>query len=132
MRPVTLSVSDVMNNKALLGPFFAGESWAVWRSVIKAMSAERMSAAEVETFRSVAERDPPPQSVSEAVFIAGRGAGKDSVATLIATNIAITFDPKRSKLRPGEVACCMLLAVDRAQSAIAFNYIKGYFAEVPA
>jgi hypothetical protein len=132
MRPVTLSVSDVMNNKALLGPFFAGESWAVWRSVIKAMSAERMSAAEVETFRSFAERDPPPQPVSEAVFIAGRGAGKDSVATLIATNIAITFDPKRSKLRPGEVACCMLLAVDRAQSAIAFNYIKGYFAEVPA
>jgi hypothetical protein len=54
MRPVTLSVSDVMNNKALLGPFFAGESWAVWRSVIKAMSAERMSAAEVETFRSFA------------------------------------------------------------------------------
>ena len=58
MKPVTLSVSDVMNNKALLGPFFAGESWAVWRSVVKAMSAERMSAAEVETFRSVAERDP--------------------------------------------------------------------------
>ena len=43
--PVTLSVSDVMNSKALLGPFFAGESWATWRSVIKAMTA-----AEVETF----------------------------------------------------------------------------------
>jgi hypothetical protein len=132
MKPVTLSVSHVMNSKALLGPFFAGESWATWRSVIKAMTAERMTAAEVETFRSVAERDPPAQLVSEAVFIAGRGAGKDSVATLIATNIAITFDPKRSKLRPGEVAVVMLLAVDRAQSGVAFNYIKGYFEEVPA
>ena len=132
MRPVTLSVSDVMNNKALLGPFFAGESWAVWRSVIKAMSAERMSAAEVEMFRSVAERDPPTQPVSEAVFIAGRGAGKDSIATLVATNIAITFDSKRSKLRPGEVAVVMLLAVDRAQAGVAFSYIRGYFEEVPA
>ena len=131
MRQVTLSVSDVMNNKALLGPFFAGPSWSLWRAIIKAMAAEKMSAAEIEMFRSVAERDPPTQPVSEAVFIAGRGAGKDSVATLIATNIAITFDPKHSKLRPGEVAVVMLLAVDRAQAGVAFNYIKGYFEEVP-
>jgi hypothetical protein len=81
-------------------------------------------------FRSVAERDPPTQPVSELVVVAGRGAGKDSVATLIATSIAINFNPH--KLRPGEKAVVMLLAVDRAQAGVAFGYIKGYFEEVPA
>jgi hypothetical protein len=130
MKPI--SISDAMANAKLLGPFFAGESWNTWRAVIKAMFAEKMTATEIETFRLVAERDPPAAPVSEAVFIIGRGGGKDSVATSIATNIAINFDPRRAKLRPGEKAIVMLLACDRAQAGIAFDYIKGYFTEVPA
>jgi hypothetical protein len=129
MKHVTISVSDAMASSKLLGPFFAGESWNCWRTVIKAMFAEKMSTAEIETFRTVAERDPPTKPVSEGVFIIGRGGGKDSVATLIATNIAVNFNPH--KLRPGEKAVVMLLAVDRPQAGVAFNYIKGYFEEVP-
>ena len=132
MKHVSISVSDAMASSKLLGPFFAGPSWDTWRTVIKAMFAEKMSAAEVETFRSVAERDPPTAPVSEGVFIIGRGGGKDSVATSIATNIAVNFDPRRSKLRPGEKAVVMLIAVDRAQAGVAFSYIRGYFEEVPA
>jgi hypothetical protein len=123
MKHVLISVSDAMASSKLLGPFFAGPSWGTWRTVIKAMFAEKMSAAEIETFRSVAERDPPTAPVSEGVFIIGRGGGKDSVASSIATNIAVNFDPRRSKLRPGERAVVMLLAVDRAQAGVAFNYI---------
>ena len=106
---MTISVSDAMTSRRLLAPFFSGPSWDTWRMVIKAMFAEKMSAAEIETFRSVAERDPPTAPVSEAVFIIGRGGGKDSVATSIATTIAVNFDPRHSKLRPGEkaVACCL-------------------------
>ena len=66
------------------------------------------------------------------MYICGRGAGKDSAATLIATVIAITFDPKHSRLRPGEKAVVMLLAVDRAQAGVAFGYIRGYFEQIPA
>ena len=129
MKHVTLSVSDAINSTKLFAPFFAGSSWDTWRVVIKAMFAERMSAAEIEAFRSVAERDPPIIPVSEAVIIAGRGAGKDSIASLIATVIAVNFNPS-GKLRPGEKAVVMLLAVDRAQAGVAFNYIKGYFEQV--
>jgi hypothetical protein len=46
-------------------------------------------------FPPSASRDPPIKPVSEAVFIIGRGGGKDSVATLIATNIAVNFDPRK-------------------------------------
>jgi hypothetical protein len=132
MKHVSISVSDAMASSKLLGPFFAGPSWDCWRVVVKALFAEKMSAAEIETFRTVAERDPPTAPVSEGVFIIGRGGGKDSVATSIATNIAVNFDPRRSKLRPGEKAVVMLLAVDRAQAGVAFSYIRGYFEEVPA
>ena len=100
--------------------------------MLSAAFAEKMSAAEIEAFRPVAERDPPTQPVSEMVAVVGRGGGKDSIATLIATSIAVNFDPRRSKLRPGEKAVVMLLAVDRDQAGVAFGYIRGYFEEVPA
>jgi hypothetical protein len=41
MKHVTISVSDAMGSSKLLGPFFAGPSWSTWRTVIKAMFAEK-------------------------------------------------------------------------------------------
>jgi phage terminase large subunit-like protein len=43
---------------------------------------------------------------------------------------AAFFDP-RGKLRGGERAVVMCLAVDRDQSRIVLNYIRSYFADVP-
>jgi hypothetical protein len=126
-----IGVVDAMNSPRLFGPHFAGASWDTWRACIKAMFAERMSDRELAVFRSVAEREPPRKPVSEAVFVIGRGGGKDSVASLIASCIAINFDP-RGKLRPGEVATIMCIAVDREQAGIVASYIKAYFETIPA
>jgi hypothetical protein len=128
---IGISVVDAMNSPQLFGPHFAGPSWGTWRACIKATFAEPMSDGELAAFRSVAERDPPKKPVSEAVFVVGRGGGKDSVASLIASCIAINFDP-RGKLRPGEVATIMCIAVDREQAGIVASYIKAYFQEIPA
>lgn len=119
-KPLAISVSAAMSSPKLLGPFFGGESWATWRAVIKAMFAEKMCEAEIASFREVAERDPPKQRVAEATIIVGRGGGKDSVASAIVTTIAVNFDP-RGKLRPGERAVVMAIAVDRDQAAIVTN-----------
>jgi hypothetical protein len=129
-KPLAISVSAAMSSPKLLGPHFTGESWNTWRATIKATFAEPMSDAEIDAFRAVAERDPPNHRVSEAVFIVGRGGGKDSIASLIATCIAVNFNPK-GKLRPGEVATIMCIAVDRDQAGIVANYIKGYFEDIP-
>jgi hypothetical protein len=130
-KPPAIRVTDAMSNPKLLGPFFAGDSWNTWRAVLKATFAEEMSPSEIEAFRAVAERDPPKHRVSKAAFIVGRGGGKDSVASLIATCIAVNFSPK-GKLRPGEVATIMCIAVDREQAGIVTNYIKAYFQEIAA
>jgi hypothetical protein len=131
MKRATISVADAMASPKLLAPFFAGSSWDTWRVVIKAMFGERMTASEIETFRTVAERDPPTKPVSEAIAVVGRGGGKDSIASLIATVTAVNFDPIKARLRPGERAVVMCLAVDRDQARIVFDYIKAYFEEVP-
>ena len=131
-KPRAFRVSDVMSDPDLLGKSFSGSSWDTWRAVIKASFAEPMSEAEVATFNTIAGgRGVPQQRVAEAVYIVGRGGGKDSIASLIATAIAINFDPK-GKLRPGELATVICIAVDRSQARIVFNYVKGYFEEVPA
>ena len=125
-------ISDMMSNAKLLGPHFAGDSWNRWKSVLKATFAESMSDDEIAAFREVAgDRDPPEQRVSEAVYIAGRGAGKDLVASLIVTNIAVNFNP-RGKLRPGEQCYVLAVAVDRDQASILTKYVQAYFEQVPA
>ncbi|HEX4113638.1 MAG TPA: terminase large subunit [Stellaceae bacterium] len=123
-------IVDAMDSPLLFGPFFEGSSWDRWRAMLKATFAEPMTEAEVTLFREVAERDPPLRRVKEAVFIAGRGAGKDAIASLIATHVAMTFDP-RGRLRPGEAAVVMCIAVDRHQARIVMNYIKAYFEIIP-
>jgi hypothetical protein len=120
----------VINDAKLLGPYFAGSSWATWRAVLKAAYAEPLNDDELALFRSVAgERDPPTRRVKELVVIAGRRSGKDSIASGIATAASIiNYAPY---LRPGERASVLCLAVDRAQARIVHRYIAGYFRSVP-
>ena len=76
-----LSLTEAMEDPQLFGPWFCGPSWASWRAILKAAIAEPMTDDEVKLFRSVAERDPPTQRVRELWIIAGRRAGKDSIAS---------------------------------------------------
>jgi hypothetical protein len=126
-----INISAAMESPALFEPYFRGPSWAVWKACLKAALVEPMSDAELKDFTSVAGRQPPDKRVRELVVAAGRGAGKDSVASLLVTHAAINFDP-RGKLRPGETAVAMALACDRHQAGILFNYVRGFFETVPA
>jgi len=129
MRRIT--ITDALANARLFGPHFDGDSWNVWRAVLKAAFCEPLTDEELTLFRSVAgDRSPPAKRCRELTVIAGRGAGKDSAASLVAAFIAMSFDRKAARLRPGERAVVMLLAVDRQQAAIAFNYLKGLFEEI--
>ncbi len=130
-RRLSFSPIEVMSAPRLLGPFFAGPSWNRWRAVVKAAYAEKLTAAERKLFNEIADRDPPKHRVKELVAIVGRGGGKDSVASLLAIACAISFDP-RGKLRPGERATVLCLAVDKSQASIVYDYCRAAFEEVPA
>ena len=98
-----ISVADALRNKHLFGPYFTGASWDRWRAVLKASFAEPLNDNELAAFRTVAERDPPAHRVKELAAVVGRGGGKDSIASFIATYIAINFNPRTARLRPGEL-----------------------------
>jgi hypothetical protein len=122
-------IVKAMSSPRLFEPWFRGKSWDGWRAVLKGAYGLPMTAAEVEFFRSVAERDPPKKRVRELWIIAGRRAGKDSIASMIAAHSSALFDGQ-DRLRPGERALVACIAYDKDQARIVLNYTKSYFAEV--
>jgi hypothetical protein len=95
--------------------------------VLKAAYALPMSKHDIQLFRSVSDRDPPKKQVKQLWIVAGRRAGKDSVASAIAVHAAIGADSIAHLLRPGELASVLCLACDRDQSSLVLRYIQGYF-----
>jgi len=124
-----IDIVAAMDDPGLFEPWFRGPSWDGWRAVLKGAFALPMNDEEIEFFRSIAERDPPAARVRELWAIAGRRAGKDSIASLIVAHSAALFD-QGDRLRPGERALCMALACDRDQGRIALNYTRSYFSEI--
>ena len=124
-----MNIVETISDPNLFEPWFAGASWDNWKTILKAAFALPMTDDERAFFRSVADRDPPATQVRELWIIAGRRAGKDSIASVIAAQAASFFEPA-GKLRGGERAVVMCLAVDRSQSAIVLNYIRSYFTDI--
>jgi hypothetical protein len=129
MSAPAIDIVTAMTDEALFEPWFRGTTWDGWRSILKAAYALPMTDAEIEFFRTVADRDPPKTRVRELWIIAGRRAGKDSVASMIAAHSAALFD-QSDRLRPGERAVVACIAYDKDQARIVLDYTKSYFTDV--
>jgi hypothetical protein len=92
--------------------------------ILKAAFAIPLDDREMETFYALAgDRAPPERQVKELWVIAGRRAGKDSIASVIAAHIAAFFG-HADRLRPGERALVLNLATDCDQAKIWLNYVR--------
>ncbi|GAB9089157.1 hypothetical protein [Bradyrhizobium diazoefficiens] len=125
-----MNIIDAISDQNLYAPWFPGESWGAWRTVLKAIFAIPMTDAEKAFFRTIAERDPPAEPVKEVWIVAGRRAGKDSVASVLVAHLAAMFE-NTDRLRPGERAVVLCLATDRDQAKIIFGYTQSYFQDIP-
>ena len=125
-------IIQAMTSPKLFEPWFRGDSWNGWRSVLKATAALPMATAEVEFLKSISGgREPPKRRPREIWISAGRRAGKDSAISLVAGHAAASFDP-RGILRPGERAVIACIAPDRETAKIVQRYIRSFFEEIPA
>jgi len=86
---------------------FNEDSWAGWRAILDRVTAE----------------------VRELWTVCGRGAGKSRIAALLA---AITATTKVYKVAPGEQIFIAVIAPDRLQARVTFNYCAGLLESVPA
>jgi hypothetical protein len=131
-KPLQPNIITALNDPRLFEPSFRGPSWDGWRVVLKAAYGLPLTADETVFFKSIAgDREPPTAPVRELWVIAGRGAGKDSVASGVAAYTSATFTGQ-DRLRGGERALVMCLACDRDQSKIVLNYTRSYFHDIPA
>jgi hypothetical protein len=126
---MSLNLIEAMEHPGLFEPWFPGPTWGRWKAILKASAALPLTDDELAFFRSMAERDPPPQPVRELWLICGRRAGKDSVASGIVAHSAATFDD-HDRLRPGERALACCIACDRDQSKIGLGYTRSYFTKI--
>jgi len=126
-----LTIIDALSDPTLFAPFFRGDTWTGWHTILKAAFAIPMTETETTFFQSVAgDRLAPTEAVRELWLIAGRRAGKDSIASAVAAFAAATFN-QQDRLRPGERGVVMCLAVDRDQARVILNYIRSYFTDIP-
>jgi hypothetical protein len=139
--PIPADIITAMRDPATFGPWFEGSSWNAWHVALKGAFAAALTDDERDFFHTIAEREPPTKPVSEFWAVAGRGAGKDSMATFAIAHIASAFARPRpdgawarftSSLRKGERAMVACLACSRDQARIALNMTKAYFEEIPA
>ena len=99
------TIVDAMDHPGLFRRWFEGPSWDAWRVILRAAFHLPMSKNEIAIFRTIAGgRAPPKKRVKELWIIAGRRAGKDSAASLIAAYTAALFQAGSDRLRPGERA----------------------------
>jgi hypothetical protein len=140
-KPTTLPADIIEAMGGSFEPWFSGETWNNWRTILRAAYCLPLYDNELAFFHTVAgDRAPPTERVRELWVAGGRRMGKDSIASLIAVFAAMTFTgmPARRKiagfiprLRRGERALVMCLAVDRDQARIILNYVRSYFSDLP-
>ena len=120
-----MNLYDFMTDEALCGTEFLGDSWMAWRVIARLFdgNASLLTGDELELARSLTGRQgftslPPP----EMDIGAGRRSGKTRFAAVMAVHAAAQNYPM---LAPGGFAVSCLVAPDRRQARVAFEYAEG-------
>jgi len=126
-----ITFAEACRDSELLGTWFDGDSWAVWRVIDKALFGEPLDAAELAIFTEITGRtEAPTEPSTEAWFICGRRSGKDVKASALVAWLA-TFGAEQmgflDRLVKGETGVVQLIAVDRRQAKVCLSYLRAYF-----
>jgi hypothetical protein len=118
-----MTILDSIRDPNLFGGFFKSpESWKSWRVFIQALFA-----LEVEDLALYTEctggRPLPNRQAREAFLIVGRRGGKSYVAALISVYLACF---RTYRLNPGERGIVMVLATNKDQAKVIFQYCRAF------
>jgi len=130
----TTTIIDAIKHKQLFGSLDAFKSldtWSSWLTWLKAVFALPMTDDELETFKQCTGRTQQPTKQPKEVFtVAGRRAGKSFISAVVACYLAC-FESYAKYLNAGERGVILVLAVDKDQARILFQYITGIIRAIP-
>lgn len=107
---------------------FAGPSWWTWRALAGVLDGRPLDAREQAFVSRCTNRRDRITSVRELWAICGRRAGKSRFAALLAVWLGLF---KTYSLASGERGVVMVIACDRSQAKVLFNYIAALVDGVP-
>src|SRR5215510_8488917 len=129
------TIIEAIKNRKLFGSlprFKSLETWTAWLVVLKAMFGLPMTRDDLVIFNRHTGRSSPPVGGSKENFlIIGRRGGKSFISALIGVFIGCFFSFVEY-LTTGERGTVLILAVDKAQAKVVFNYCKGIIEAIPA
>lgn len=127
MTEPSVSIVEAMQDPALFGDRFGGESWATWRALLAAFYGLPLTASQAEKVSYLTARSVAPGTAFRELWMPiGRRGGKSHVASLIAVYEA-AFRDHQPNLSPGEWATVALIAADRAQARTLLRYVRAMF-----
>lgn len=130
-RPKEPTILNAMDDAALFGSLFSGETWRSWRALLVALFGLAATPEQAELIRRCTGRTTAPTAPAKELFcIVGRRGGKSRIAALLAVFLAC-FRKYDAVLAPGEVGVVMLIATDRKQARVLKRYIAGLLRAVP-
>src|SRR5262245_57821362 len=129
------TIIEAIKNGKLFGSlprFKSLETWTTWLVVLKAIFGLPMTPDDLVIFNRHTGRSSPPVGGSKENFlIIGRRGGKSFISALIGVFIGCFFSFVEY-LTTGERGTVLILAVDKAQAKVVFNYCKGIIEAIPA
>jgi hypothetical protein len=126
-----MNILDAINDPAVFGKHFRGDSWASWRSFLAALFALPMTPDQLAIFKQCTGRETPPAApLQEAWLVCGRRSGKSFVLAVVAVFLAC-FKDWRPYLAAGEHVTVMIVAADRRQARVILRYVRGLLKAAP-
>jgi hypothetical protein len=120
------AILELMEAADWFGPWFQGGTWDGWKAFLAAVFGLPMGAEAAAIYRQhTARGTAPTQPTREGWVVAGVRAGKSRIAALIAVFLAC-FRDYRPYLAQGERAVVMVLAGDRKQAQVIFEYVRAF------
>jgi hypothetical protein len=111
--------------------FQPAATWSAWMTVLRVLFGMALSAADLALFEQCTGRAKPfAGPLTEAWLLCGRRSGKSRILALIAVMLACLKDYSRL-VSAGERVIVMVLAVDRAQANVIFEYARAFILETP-
>ena len=121
-----ISIRDAFESPRVFAGAFAGRSWRPWFVALSLLYGLPVTGEDAElAFKATGRRVFPTGGFNEAYFAVGRGGGKSRAAAALAVYQAVFAADWPVLLAAGERAKVLVLACDREQARIVWNYCHG-------